>query len=300
MISNSLIKELALKHGFDICGITRALPLDKNRGHLEQWLNEGYGEPLEYMTRYMDVRCDPSKIIDSARSVIVCATNYKNEYSLLEAKASTPRIASYALTRDYHKTIRKRLKALLAEIKSAYPTINGRCFTDSAPLFEKQLAVDAGIGWIGRQSLLISPALGSFTLLGEIVIDDHVDLYDSSIAEVGCGECRRCIEKCPVGAINDNRTIDTRKCISCRTVEIDDDSELTLNGWIFGCDECQSCCPHNQRTPLYQNPDFAPIVTPPSLKEWSEMSDLEFNDRFGQTALKRAGLERVKKLIDKL
>ncbi len=300
MIALSLIKQLAQEHGFDICGVTTAAPLLDNRAYFDEWISRGYAEPLEYMERYYDVRFTPSTLIENGRTVIVCGVNYKNEYSASQRDSSRPCIASYALNRDYHKTLRKRLKSLLRALQIEYPTLCGRCFTDSAPLLEKQLAVNSGLGWIGRQSLLITPEFGSFVLLGEIVIDQEVDRYDTPFEENRCGECRSCINTCPVAAINENRTIDTRRCISCRTVEVEDSSDLTLNGWVFGCDECQSCCPHNQRTPQYSNPDFAPITTPLTHKEWSAITDEEFMVKFGTTPLKRAGFERIKRLLKKI
>ncbi len=297
MVDISHIKELASHHGFDLCGVTQASPLIDNNIYFKRWLSDVYGDPLEYMKRYEEVRFNPSLLLESAKAVIVCAVSYKNEYSLLQ---STPRIASYALNRDYHKTIRKRLKAMLRDLQLSYPTLAGRCFTDSAPLCEKQLAANCGLGWIGRQSLVVNPKLGSFILLGEIVIDQDVNQYDTPLSGQECGSCRRCIEACPVGAINDNRTIDTRLCISCRTVEIEDFSDLSLNGWIFGCDECQSCCPHNQHSPLCENLDFKPITSPATEEEWQEMSDEEFLNRYGSTPLKRGGLDRIKRLLKKL
>ncbi|MFI3302557.1 MAG: tRNA epoxyqueuosine(34) reductase QueG [Rikenellaceae bacterium] len=300
MITRSLIKQLAKELDFDICGVTQTTPLLQNRAYFDEWAGSGYAEPLEYMSRYQDVRFDPSKLIDNGRSIIVCGVNYKNKYSLTQGDSTSPRIASYALNRDYHKTLRNRLKTLLKALQSHHPTLNGRCFTDSAPLLEKQLAVNCGLGWIGRQSLLITPEFGSFVLLGEIVINHEVDSYDSPLKEDRCGECRACVNSCPVGAINNNRTIDTRRCISCRTVEVEDSSDLTLNGWIFGCDECQSCCPHNQRTPMSKNSDFTPIVTPPNSQEWRVINEDEFMLEFGTTPLKRAGIERIKQSLEKI
>ncbi len=299
MIPHSLITRAAKEHGFDICGVTSATPLRENQQYFDEWIASGYGEPLEYMTRYYDIRFDPSKLIEGGRSVIVCGINYKNQYSLMQNSSSNPRIASYAINLDYHKTLRKRLKLLLKTLEEYQPTLRGRCFTDSAPILEKQLAVNAGLGWIGKQSLLITPEYGSFVLLGEIVIDDIVDSYDTPFTESRCGGCRRCIDSCPVLAITDNRTIDTRRCISCRTVEVDDfTAGLTLNGWIFGCDECQSCCPHNQQTPQHSNPDFTPIVTPPTHKEWGSINQDLFIEKFGTTPLKRTGIDRIKRLLE--
>ncbi len=297
MVNATLIRELCHKQGFDLCGVTHAKPLTENRVWLERWLTSGESENLEYMGRYKELRLDPSLLLNGAKSVIVCAMNYKNEYSLTQHNTSTPHIASYATCYDYHKTIRKRLKRVLKALQEHYPTLCGRCFVDSAPLLEKQLALNAGLGWIGRQGLLVTPEFGSFVLLGEIVIDYLVDSYNTPYTKNGCGTCRLCIDTCPTKAISEVRTIDSRRCISCRTVEVENNSDITLAGWVFGCDECQSCCPHNQNTPLYQNQDFKPIVSPISSQEWRKLNDTEFLNIFGATPLKRAGLNRIIKSV---
>lgn len=245
----------------------------------------------------MELRFDTSRLFDGGQSVIVCAINYRSEQSV---EVTHPRIASYALRRDYHKVIKKRLKALLKALKDQYPTIEGRPFCDSAPLLEKQLAQSAGLGWIGRQSLLVTPQFGSYVLLGELIVNMPCDSYDTPYTESGCKGCRSCIDRCPVGAINDNLTIDTRRCISSRTVEIaHDTSELTLSNWIFGCDECQICCPHNANKPLHSLTDFDSVITPPSKEEWLKMDDTEFQNLAVGTPLKRSSLGRIQRIIKK-
>ncbi|MFI3319951.1 MAG: tRNA epoxyqueuosine(34) reductase QueG [Rikenellaceae bacterium] len=299
MLNAYTIKNIATQMGFDLCGITPAQHLRVAESRFREWQACGYGDPLEYLSKYEDVRFDCSKLVPNAKCVVVCAVSYKSEYSVSgQANSDNPKIASYALNRDYHKSIRHRLKAMLTALKSEYPNLSGRVFTDSAPLLEKQLAVNAGLGWIGRQSLLITPEYGSFILLGELVLDMACDTYDSEQKELSCGSCRQCIDHCPVIAINDNRTIDARRCISCRTVEVDNPSDdLTLAGWIFGCDECQSCCPHNQRAPMHTNPDFDPIIHPISASEWLRMGESEFIEKFGTTPLKRATLLRLQRAV---
>ena len=127
--------------------------------------------------------------------------------------------------------------------------LRGRAFVDTAPLAEKQLAVEAGLGWIGRQSLLVMPDLGSYVVLGELLLTDQTDRYDTPYAGSGCGACRRCVEHCPTGAIVSDRVVDTNRCIACHTIERQPAAEVTLDGWIFGCDACQSCCPYNRLSP---------------------------------------------------
>ena len=193
------------------------------------------------------------------------------------------------------------LQQMLKALQERYPQLEGRAFVDSAPISEKQYAVEAGLGWIGRQSLLVTPQYGTFVLLGVLVLCDEVDSYDKPYAGVGCGECRRCVDACPAKAIMEGRGIDTSHCISCHTIEAEPQNEMDLNGWIFGCDECQLCCPYNKRSAEYRNEGFELLFSPEefSAKEWLEMSETEFSDLFGSTPLKRSGFERIKQNVIK-
>jgi epoxyqueuosine reductase len=189
------------------------------------------------------------------------------------------------------------LAELAEKLKSYAPELRFRAFVDSAPVAEKSLAVRAGLGWIGRQSLVVNPKLGSMMHLGELVIDVAVDEYDSPMQGVGCGSCRRCVEACPNQAILENRTIDTRRCISCRTIEREGCAEsITLDGWIFGCDACQSVCPFNEHAPLHTNPKFDPCIDPYELttERWLQMTDEEFTAIASATPMTRSGLDRIK------
>lgn len=296
MLKSADIEKLVLEAGFDLCGITRAEHLGESERHFRSWLKRGYDGELKYLRRYEDLRFDPSKLVEGSRTVIVCGVNYKNEFSLGQDLSEGCGIASYALMRDYHKTIRKALKGVLSKLTDIYPHISGRVFTDSAPLLEKALAVRAGLGWIGHQSLVVTPRYGTFVLLGEILIDDEVETYNNTIIESRCGTCRLCIESCPAKAINDDFTIDTRRCIACRTIEVDDTGDEPLAGWIFGCDICQSCCPHNQKSPIAHNPNMKLRITPPSRAEWQSMSQSDFEKFAEGTPLRRSSLERIRSL----
>ena len=167
-------------------------------------------------------------------------------------------------------------------------------------MLEKQLAVEAGLGWIGRQSLLLTPQYGSYVLLGELVLTLPSDQYDAPFAGARCGRCRNCLDSCPTGAIVAPKVIDTNRCISCRTIEKEADSALPdLDGWIFGCDRCQSCCPHNQKAPMHRSPHFDPLFDPLTIsdREWLAMSEEEFLLRFGGTPLARSGLRRIQQNV---
>ena len=297
MIPKILITNAAKEVGFDIVGVVPAVALDEEAQRFEGWLSEGNHSTLSYLERNRDKRFDASKLVVGARSVVVCGLSYLSEFSRGYPEGWRTKIASYALNRDYHLTIKHMLMALAERLKEHAPQLKFRAFTDSAPLAEKSHARRAGLGWIGRNSLLVTPEYGSFVLLGELIIDEDVDEYDTPREFVGCGECRRCVEACPNGAISEQRYIDTRRCISCRTIEPMAAGEgIDLDGWIFGCDACQSVCPYNHRAPLHTNPNFDPIVDPLSLDcdTWQSMSEEEFLALASTTPMTRAGLERIK------
>ncbi len=295
MFNSNIIKESAIISGFDLVGITSPREFELNRTVYFEWLESGAAEPLDYMQLYLDQRFNPGNLLDGTRSIVVCAINYKNEFSLAQRDSLLPKIASYALAKDYHKVIRKQLKNLLKMLQKINPSLNGRCCVDTAPLLEKQLAVEAGLGWIGRQSLLVTPQFGTFVLLGVLLLDHQVDTLDAPFSGSGCAECRRCIEACPSGAILNNRTIDTRRCISAQTVECEAPANMDLHGWVFGCDECQSICPYNRHTPLSTNAAIQPIFAPISAEKWRSMDAEEFTKQLGSTPMKRGGLLRLQR-----
>ncbi|MBR5595107.1 MAG: tRNA epoxyqueuosine(34) reductase QueG [Alistipes sp.] len=297
MIPKILITNAAKKVGFDIVGVVPAVALEEESQRFEEWLSKGNHSTLSYLERNREKRFDASQLVEGARSVVVCGVSYLSELSRGYPEGWGTKIASYALNRDYHLTIKEMLVALAEHLKNSTPQLKFRAFTDSAPLAEKSYARRAGLGWIGRNSLLVTPEYGSFILLGELVINEDVDEYDAPKEFVGCGECRRCIEVCPNGAISEQRSIDTHRCVSCRTIEsMAEGGAIDLDGWIFGCDACQSVCPYNQRAKLHTNPNFTPILDPLSLhcEAWHRMTEEEFTALASTTPMTRAGLERIK------
>lgn len=296
MLNLAQIKDYAHRAGFDLCGVTPSLNLTTDSEFLKQWIDHGFSSTLGYMERNIDKRADITRLVEGAKSVIVCGVAYKNKFSNGYSDDCRQKIASYALNRDYHKSIKQMLKQLLNNLKELDKSISGRVFTDSAPVFEKRYAVEAGLGWIGRQSLLVTPQFGSFVLLGVAIINQECDSYDSPLQGVGCGNCHRCIDACPNNAIID-RHIDTRLCISRVTIEQTDDNNLPLHGWIFGCDACQSCCPYNHRTPMATNPHFTPIFNPIDI-DWQKIDEAEFSLRFAPTPLSRSSLRRIRENME--
>ena len=297
MIPRNLIINAAKDVGFDIVGIAPAKPLHEEYSHFTEWLSDGCQSTLAYMERNAEKRFDVLKLVEGAQSVVVCGVAYLSEVSRGYPEGCRTKIASYALARDYHITIKEMLSEVAQRLKEYSPNLRFRTFTDTAPLSEKSYARHAGLGWTGRNSLLVTPDHGSMLLLGEIVMDGVVDEYDSPVEGVGCGECRRCVEACPNGAIREDRTVDTRRCISCRTIEPMASGEaIDLDGWIFGCDRCQSVCPYNMKAPLHSNHRFDPVIDPFALDSdaWMAMSEEVFSQLASSTPMTRAGLERIK------
>ena len=290
------IKQLAREVGFDLCGVAQCVNFENDKLFLEAWIEQGYASSLDYLKRNIDRRSDATALVEGAKSVIVCGVAYKNHISEGYPDGHRTKVASYACTTDYHTTIKQMLFELGKRLKELSPSLSARCFVDSAPIFEKRYAVEAGLGWIGRQSLLVTPQFGSFVLLGEIVLTEEFDHYDKPLTTVGCGECRRCVDACPNSAVKE-RHIETSRCISCATIERrGEGKKCNLHGWIFGCDECQTICPYNRKAPLATNPRFTPIFNPVTMteEEWRSLSDDSFAEKFGTTPLERAGLERLK------
>lgn len=290
----------AYELGFDLCGIAACHPMSEHYEAFQKWLDAGYDGGLEYLHRNAEKRFDPTLLYEQARSVIVCGVSYHRPHASGEVAS---RIAAYAHSVDYHITIKQQLFRLLDYLKELEPEAAGRVFTDTAPISEKSWAVEAGLGWIGRHSLLIHPRLGSFLLLGEIVTTVGLD-PDNTKQPDGCGNCRRCVEACPAKAILPDRKIDAGRCIARRTIEREQDgkTEGDLHGWVFGCDVCQQVCPYNRKAPVLDHELFRPI---PELERmdaasWLALTDADFDRLFGQTPLARCGLRRLQTRIKEI
>lgn len=293
------IKKLAADAGFDLCGVAPCRPLAQNKAWFGEWIARGYQSSLSYMERNAEKRFDPAKLVAGARTAVVCAVSYKSPVGDGYPEGHRTKVASYACAEDYHATIRSMLDRMLDALRGLYPGLTGRAFVDTAPLAEKQLAVEAGLGWIGRQSLLVTPRLGSYVLLGELLLTAETDRYDAPYDGPGCGNCRRCIENCPTGAIAAPRVIDTRRCISCRTIEKEPAAEIDSDGWIFGCERCQSCCPYNLKAPPHANAAFDAVLDPLAMDAgaWLSLDEPAFERLCGRTPLTRSGLERIREQV---
>lgn len=288
MLKREIIDEVMAAVGFDVWGVVPATELSDAKRHFEQWLSEGNAYRLDYLERNISKRFSPQELHPGTRSVIVGAVGYKNRLSEGYEEDFDARVASYALSVDYHTSLREMLRQAAQMLGFTEPKSVKVC-VDSVPLAEKSLARLAGLGWVGRNSLIINPLLGSFMVLGELLVPEECDEYSKPYEGNGCVGCGRCLLRCPTGAINPRGGINTRLCISNRTVEQASEEPFDTHGWIFGCDECQTCCPHNATAPLYRNPRFEPTFSPLDYDAnfWATLTPEEAESRFGTTPLMR-------------
>jgi len=290
------IKEKALELGFSACGISAVRCLDEERDRLQNWLSNGMNASMAYMANHFEMRLDSGKIEEGAKSVISVLINYSPAQKQVDPDA--PVISKYAYGKDYHLVVKEKLNNLLMFIQSALSPCRGRAFVDSAPVLERPLAKAAGLGWIGKNSLLISKEFGSYVFIGELIVDLELN-YDGPFATDYCGNCTRCIDACPTGAIVSPRTIDARKCISYHTIENKDEIPASirenLHNQIFGCDICQDVCPWNKKAKPNQSLDFMPVegLLEMKKKDWEALNHDLYTKMFRQSAFERAGYDRI-------
>jgi epoxyqueuosine reductase len=286
------IKKMAIDQGFDKIGITTVIQPEKSQ-LLEKWLKKNYQGTMEWMSRYKNMRADIKKLYPNARSVISVAYNYYSDFKH-SSMAGNGKISRYAWGEDYHNIMKKKLKHLLQEIKKQSPQINGQICVDTAPIMEKLWAEQAGLGWQGKHTNLITRDFGSWVFLGELIVDCRLE-YDAPIGDY-CGSCQACINACPTGAIVEPYQLDANKCISYLTIEywdkpIPEEQKKNMNGWIFGCDICQDVCPWNRFSHNTSEKRFLPKednISPP-LDEWSFMNESTYKRRFKKSPILRTG-----------
>ncbi len=285
---SSQIKQWARELGFSACGITRVREASEQRDHLIRWLENNYNGRMEYMARNVDKRLNPAQLVPGARSIIVVLMDYlpAGRLSLRQYK-----ISRYAWGTDYHYVIKKRLRQLLERMQHQWGQVQARAFTDSAPVLERYWAQQAGLGWIGKNSLLLTKQ-GSYFFIGELIVDIELE-YDQPWEKNFCGTCTRCLDACPTHAIVQPRVVDARKCISYLTIEYRGDfsAETQLHGWVFGCDICQQVCPWNRHARPTAVEEFAPRPDLLSLtdKKLESLTKPEFNKIFRHTPVERTG-----------
>jgi len=295
-----LIKDTAKKLGFQSCGISKARFLAEEEARLSQWLSQKKQGEMAYMENHFDMRLDPRKLVEGAKSVISLSYNYFTNAK--QSDPNAPKISKYAYGEDYHFVVKNKLKSLLAIIQTEIGNVNARVFVDSAPIMEKAWAQQAGLGWIGKNANLINQQNGSFFFLAEIIID--IDLsYDAPVTD-HCGTCTKCIDACPTEAIVAPYVVDGSKCISYFTIELKNEFPKEVKGkfdnWMFGCDICQDVCPWNKFAKPHQEKLFDPSTALLSMnkKEWEEITAETFQVLFKNSAVKRTKFEGLKRNIN--
>lgn len=296
---SDLIKYKAKDLGFLSCGIAKAGFLSEEAPKLEQWLQEGRHGKMTYMENHFDKRLDPTLLVPGAKSVVSLLLNYHSEEKQSDPEA--PKISTYAYGQDYHTVIKEKLTQLMLYLREEIGEIEGRVFVDSAPVMDKAWASRAGLGWVGKNTNLISKQVGSFFFIAELIIDLDLE-YDLPVAD-HCGSCTACIDSCPTEALTAPYQIDGSKCISYATIELKESIPETfkdkMEGWAFGCDICQTVCPWNRFATPHQETAFMPKkeVLELSSKDWQELTEETFKKVFQKSAVKRAKFSGLKRNI---
>ncbi|MBQ8269736.1 MAG: tRNA epoxyqueuosine(34) reductase QueG [Bacteroidaceae bacterium] len=291
------IKAEAKRLGFAVCGIARATPLPESEAkRLAGWVAEGkYGE-MNYLARNCDKREDPTKLVEGCKSIISVAL----DYSQGPFDESNLHLSRYAQGVDYHHAVKERLFKLLQSINSVVP-VQGRAFCDTAPVAERYWAVQAGLGWIGRNHQLIIPKAGSYFFLGELMVDCEAE-YDRPFTENRCGSCTRCIENCPTKALTADG-FDARKCLSYLTIEyrgeLPENIGKKMKNCFYGCDCCQTACPWNNNPQKTKITEFLPNeeLAEMNNEAWFSLTEEGYKKLFGNSAVERAGYKQLMRNI---
>lgn len=297
-----LIRNEALRLGFDACGFSRARKLDKQATLLEEWLHAGKHGTMAWMENYFDKRVDPTLLVPGAKTVVSVLCVYKNELSQQEhQRENVPKISKYALGDDYHDVFKEKLFELFSFTRSIIGAIEGRVFVDSAPVLDKAWAVESGLGWQGKNSLILNKELGSWFFIGEMIID--AELSYSDYVTDHCGTCTRCIDACPTQAIYEPHKVDSTKCISYLTIELREqiptEFHQEIGEWMYGCDICQDVCPWNRKSAWGKEPRLFPrdSFLGKDLAFWEELDVDLYTQIFRKSAAKRAKLDGFKRNI---
>lgn len=295
MTLQSRIKSQAHTLGFELVGIAPATEAD-GFAHLQDWLTQGYAGEMGYMSRHSEARRHPDSMLPNVKSVVMVGLNYKPANPVLSTEYSvlTGRVSSYAGGLDYHDVLRGKLKSLLEWIQTNAPNTRGRAVIDTAPLLERDFARRAGLGWFGKNTMLIDKKLGSYFFLAGLLLDVPLEA-DAPFETTHCGTCTRCLDACPTDAFVGPYQLDARRCISYLTIElhgsIPEELRPLMGDWIFGCDVCQEVCPWNRKAPAGCEAALAPTGTGlrVDLQELLSIDEAEFRRRFRHTPLWRAG-----------
>ena len=295
------IKAEAALLGFFDCGIARAELLEDDAARVETWLDKGMHGEMAYMERNREKRYDATKLVEDAQSVITVLYNYFPEKELPES--SCYKISKYAYGKDYHYVIKDKLKQLLEKIETLSGKRSARIFVDSAPVLDRAYARKSGLGFIGKNTMLINRKGGSFFFIGHIILDLDLSVDDETTANF-CGNCTQCVDACPTGALKPFE-VDARKCISYLTIEYRGDTipeafKGKWKNWIFGCDVCQDVCPWNRKIKVHKEPlfDASDRLKKMTKEDWEKLDKPGFKQLFKGSAVERTGFKGLKRNIN--
>jgi epoxyqueuosine reductase len=294
--STRFVKDAVRAEGFDEVGITRAT-MGLGSELLKAWIADGRHGDMSYMADHLEARTDPDQVLEGVKSVVVIALNYKSDDPTPAGRGEV-RISRYAWGRDYHDVIRGKLNAAVHRLQPLFPSDQFRGVVDSAPFMERDYARLAGLGWFGKNTLLLNRKLGSLFFLGALLTTAELE-PDAPFEADHCGSCRKCLDACPTQAFDGPYQLDPRRCISYLTIEhrgaVDDDLSPQMGEWIFGCDVCQDVCPWNRKAPTTNIAEFRPTpdLDPLPLATILAMDDAEFRRQFRGTPLFRAKRRRL-------
>ena len=285
----SQIKAKAHELGFLACGFAKARKLTEHEATFQSWLSKDFQGEMSYMERNQEMRLDPQLLEPGCKTVISLAYNY---FPRQQQPSDAFKIAKYALGEDYHYVVKDKCSELLHFIQSIHAQVVGRCFVDSAPIMERQWAQLAGIGWIGKNSLILRKGTGSFFFLAEILV--NIDLESDQPVTDHCGSCTACIDACPTQAIVQEGVIDSNRCISYLTIEkktnLTEQENEWRKDWLFGCDICQDVCPWNRFSEPHSEPRFEAISTSiyKTKEEWRNSDSSSLKKEFKKSPLIRS------------
>jgi epoxyqueuosine reductase len=292
-----LVKNIAYELGFSFCGISKAGFLEEEAPRLEEYLQKGKQGKMAYLENYFDLRTDPRKLVPGAKSVVSLLVNY---FPAQQQTTQSYKLSKYAYGEDYHDVIKKKLRRFIELIREQIGEVDGRAFTDSAPVMDKAWAQKSGLGWLGKNGLIIRPKQGSFFFVAELILDLEL-LPDGAIKDY-CGTCTKCIDACPTGALDEPYKVNGSRCISYLTIELKDallpgEFRDKMENWMFGCDICQDVCPWNRFAKPHNMLEFEPRTGLLDMKyeDWHELTQEVFSQYFSKSAVKRtkfAGLQR--------
>jgi epoxyqueuosine reductase len=303
-LSATALKSYAAAAGFDLCGIAAVDPPPSRLGFLRDWIARGYAGDMDYLSRSIDERLDPRRVLPTAQSVVCVACVYQTPAPLsIEAPRSGVAVISrYAWGDDYHDVLRPRLRALIQWMqRTAGPGFEACSLVDAGPIQEKAFAVQAGLGWMGKHTCVIHPQRGSWMVLGVVLTNAVLEADTPGVDH--CGTCTRCLEACPTGAIVEPYVLDATRCLSYLTIErrgmVDSRWRSAVGREVFGCDICQDVCPWNRRAPASDDPVWQPRagLAFPSILDLCAVTDDEWRARLKGSAMRRAGLRRIRESL---